>query len=56
VPFSKFDPYRAVEPAPEATSESAARRILILRWATWITMVWTAIGFGFIAYWMMTGR
>lgn len=50
--FSKFDPNRPVEPTPEAANPSAARRARILRWVNWIVLAYTAIGFGFIVYWL----
>ena len=54
MPFSKFDPHRPAGEDPlEPTSAEARRRILFLRWATVITWVFTAIGFGFIAYWLL---
>ncbi len=55
--FSKFDPHR---PEPEerafnATSDEAARRALILKYAWIVAWGYTVIGFGFIAYWLATG-
>ncbi len=52
LPFSKFDPNRPVEDSPEAKTPSGARRILILRWVVWIVYAYTALGFGFIMYWL----
>jgi hypothetical protein len=52
VGFSKFDPNRPVAAQPEAANPSAARRMRILRWVNWIVLAYTAIGFGFIVYWV----
>jgi hypothetical protein len=52
VAFSKFDPNRPVEATPEASSPAAARRMRILRWANWIVLLYTALGFGLIVYWL----
>ena len=56
--FSKFDPYREQPEANafDATTKSGARRARILRWVNWLVLVYTAIGFGLIAYWMVTNR
>jgi hypothetical protein len=53
VPFSKYEPNRPVEPRPEGTTPSAIRRIRILKWANWIVLLYTALGFGLIAYWLL---
>jgi hypothetical protein len=52
VAWSKFDPNRPVAAQPEAANPSAARRMRILRWVNWIVLAYTAIGFGFIVYWV----
>jgi hypothetical protein len=56
--FSKFDPHREQPEgnAFDATTPAGARRARILRWANWIVLVYTAIGFGLIAYWLVTGH
>ena len=52
--FSKFDPNRPVEEAHGgASTPSAARRARLLKWVNWITLLYTALGFGFIAYWVV---
>ena len=54
--FNKFDPHRE-EPeghAYGARTASGARRARILRWVNWIVLLYTALGFGFIAYWLVT--
>jgi hypothetical protein len=52
--FSKFDPNRPVEVAHGgASSATAARRARILRWVNWIVLLYTGIGFGLIAYWLI---
>ena len=53
MPFSKFEPDRPFEEEPEAKDPSARRRVLVLRWAQWVAAVYTAIGFGFMAYWLL---
>ncbi len=53
--FSKFEPHAPQETGEEFSSEGARRRALFLRWGWVITMVNTAIGFGFILYWIATG-
>lgn len=51
MPFSKFDPHRPGEKdALAATTPGAARKVAFLKWANWIVLVYTAIGFGIIAY------
>ncbi|MES2154091.1 MAG: hypothetical protein V4510_03060 [bacterium] len=52
MPFSKFDPNRPVERSPEASTPAGARRILVLRWVNPLVFAYTALGFGFIVYWM----
>ena len=55
--FSKFDPHRVQDDDPLAASTpSARRRARLLRWANWIVLVYTAVGFGLIAYWLITGH
>jgi hypothetical protein len=53
--FSKYEPHRPSGPAgvPEASTPAAARRARLLRWANWIVLVYTALGFGLIAYWLI---
>ncbi len=55
VAFSKFDPHRPDEGGHDldASSESAARRAKLLKYGWWISVVYTAMGFGFIAYWLV---
>lgn len=53
--WSKFDPDRPAGPEPEAANPSAARRVRLLRWANWIVLAYTAVGFGFIVYWLVRG-
>ncbi len=49
--FNKFDPHR---PEEEPKVGPAERRAMVLKYGWWISVVYTAIGFGFIAYWMLT--
>jgi hypothetical protein len=51
VAFSKFDPHRPEVAEPHGPG---ARRAMLLKYGWWITMVYTALGFGFIAYWALT--
>jgi hypothetical protein len=55
VPFSKFEPHRRGEEPDRlgASTPAAARRARILRWANWIVLAYTALGFGLIAYWLL---
>ncbi len=51
--FSKYDPHRPEVKTTDARSESAARRAWILKVVTWVTFVYTAVGFGFLAlFWL----
>ncbi|MFA5943128.1 MAG: hypothetical protein WC876_01540 [Candidatus Thermoplasmatota archaeon] len=53
--FSKFDPTRPQErDGLGASNPSAARRARFLKWANWIVLVYTALGFGIIAYLIAT--
>lgn len=56
VPFSKFDPYRE-QPGDglQASTPAAARRARILKWVNRIVLLYTALGFGLIAYWLAKG-
>jgi hypothetical protein len=54
--FSKYDPNRPVDEPGKATTPGGARRALILRWVNWITLLYTALGFGFIVYWIAKGN
>ena len=55
MPFSKFDPGRPAEKdALQASTPGAARKAAFLKWANWIVLVYTAIGFGLIAYWIVS--
>lgn len=49
--WSKFDPNHPEE-APTAATPAAARRARILKWVNWIVLAYTALGFGFIVYWL----
>ncbi len=53
--FNKFEPHKPEVEGHGASSDSAHRRSLILKYAWWITMANTAMGFGFIAYWIVKG-
>ncbi len=53
--FNKFDPHRPETEGHDASSDSAHRRSQVLKYAWWISMAYTAMGFGFIAYWIITG-
>lgn len=55
--FSKYDPYREPQEknAFDATTPAGARRARILRWVNWLVLVYTAVGFGLIAYWLAKG-
>lgn len=48
--FNKFDPHKPDEPEETTTGD---RRALLLKYGWWISVVYTAIGFGFIAYWIL---
>ena len=49
--FSKFDPTRpAAGDALDATDPSAERRSRFLKWANWIVLGFTMLGFGFLAW------
>lgn len=48
--FNKFDPY--AESSKEGRS-AAERRALLLKYGWWVAMAYTAIGFGFIVYWVL---
>lgn len=50
--FSKFDPHRDAGSGPG--DPSALRRALILRWASLVSTLFTALGFGLMAYWLIT--
>jgi hypothetical protein len=52
VPWSKFDPDAAPAEPEGSLDTSAKRRALVLKYAWWVTVVYTALGFGFIAYWL----
>lgn len=49
VAFSKFDPHRPEEGEREGHNDSADRRARILRYAWWVTVAYTALGFVFLA-------
>ena len=55
--FSKYEPHRPdggkAADGLEASTPAAARRARLLRWANWIVLVYTALGFGLIAYWLV---
>lgn len=51
--FNKFDPYAQVDAPGGASNPGAARRSRLLKWVNWIVLVYTALGFGFIAYWLV---
>ena len=53
--FSKFDPNRPVDAPGGAANATAARRSKALKWINWVVLVYTALGFGFIAYWLVKG-
>lgn len=54
MPFSKYEPHRPQEgDGLEASTPAAARRARMLRWVNWIVLVYTALGFGLIVYWLM---
>ena len=54
VPFSKFESHRPPEEDPLAASTpGAARRARLLKWANWVVLLYTALGFGLIAYWLI---
>jgi hypothetical protein len=57
VAFSKFDPHRpATGDALDATDASAHRRAQFLKWANWIVLGFTMLGFGILAYVLTVGR
>lgn len=52
--FSKFDPNRPDDRTADAASNPvAARRARLLKWVNWVVLVYTAVGFGLIAYWLV---
>lgn len=51
--FNKFDPNKP-EDGHEANPQ-AARRAQILKWINWVVLLYTVLGFGFIAYWLVRG-
>jgi hypothetical protein len=53
VAFNKFDPHRPDEPTP--MDPSARRRALLLKYGWWVTVVYTALGFGLMVYWVLRG-
>jgi hypothetical protein len=57
VGFSKFDPQRPATGGPlDATDPSAERRARFLKWANWIVLGFTMLGFGILAYVLTVGR
>ncbi len=52
--WSKFDPHLPPA-ADEAGGASARRRARVLKWANWIVLLYTALGFGLIVYWLVKG-
>ena len=48
--FSKFDPNRPVDAPGAASDPSAERRAQFLKWANWIVLGFTMLGFGFLAW------
>jgi hypothetical protein len=51
VAFSKFDPYRPASGGPlDASDPSAERRARFLKWANWVVLGFTMLGFGFLAW------
>lgn len=51
--FDKFDPGRST-PVEDFESAAAARRAWLLKWGWRISAAYTALGFGFIVYWIAT--
>jgi hypothetical protein len=52
--FSKYEPHRPPEgDALDASTPQAERRARFLRWANWIVLAYTALGFGFLVYWLV---
>lgn len=49
--FNKFDPHKPED--GKVTNPQAARRARILKWVNWIVLLYTVMGFGFIAYWLV---
>ncbi|HET6398451.1 MAG TPA: hypothetical protein VFH47_02730 [Candidatus Thermoplasmatota archaeon] len=58
MPFSKFDPHRP--PGPEdldplrPATPAAGRRARMLRWANLVSLGMLVLGYGLIAYWLLT--
>jgi hypothetical protein len=52
VAFSKYEPNRPAVKDSEGSTPAALRRARILRWVTWVAWAYTAVGFGFIVYWI----
>lgn len=48
--FSKFDPNRPVDDPGAASDPSAERRARFLKWANWVVLAFTMLGFGFLAW------
>ena len=53
--FSKFDPNRPVDAPGGASTPAARRRAQVLKWIPRIVMLYTALGFGLIAYLLVKG-
>lgn len=51
VAFNKFDPHKPED--GKVTNPQAARRARILKWVNWVVLLYTVMGFGFIAYWLV---
>ncbi len=53
MPFSKFEPHREAEVEPQARNATAARRAKLLKIGSWLTLIYTAIGFLFMGlFWL----
>ncbi len=50
--FNKFEPHAPDVEEPEIP-EHVRGKVWLLRWGWWITMAYTAMGFGLIVYWML---
>ncbi len=51
--FNKFDPHKEEDDGHDAVNDSANRRALLLKYAWWITTIYTAFGFVMIGYFML---
>ncbi len=51
--FNKFEPHREEEEGHGASSDTAHRRAMLLKYGWWISLIYTAFGFVMIGYFMV---